>query len=57
MSWLAWIIVGIIAGWLAKMVIPGEGPGGMIGDLVSGSSEPLLEDGFLACSGTKALPD
>jgi uncharacterized membrane protein YeaQ/YmgE (transglycosylase-associated protein family) len=27
MSVLAWIIVGIIAGLLAKMVVPGEGPG------------------------------
>jgi uncharacterized membrane protein YeaQ/YmgE (transglycosylase-associated protein family) len=36
MSILAWIIVGIIAGWLAKMVIPGEGPGGVVGDLVVG---------------------
>jgi uncharacterized membrane protein YeaQ/YmgE (transglycosylase-associated protein family) len=33
---IAWIIVGIIAGWLAKMVVPGEGPGGVIGDLVVG---------------------
>jgi len=36
MSILAWIVVGIIAGWLAKMVIPGEGPGGVLGDLVIG---------------------
>jgi uncharacterized membrane protein YeaQ/YmgE (transglycosylase-associated protein family) len=36
MSIIAWIIVGIIAGWLAKMVVPGEGPGGIIGDLVVG---------------------
>ena len=36
MSILAWIVVGIIAGWLAKMVIPGEGPAGLIGDLVVG---------------------
>ena len=36
MSILAWIIVGIIAGWLAKRVIPGEGPRGVLGDLVIG---------------------
>jgi len=36
MSILAWVIVGIIAGWLAKRVIPGEGPGGVLGDLVIG---------------------
>jgi uncharacterized membrane protein YeaQ/YmgE (transglycosylase-associated protein family) len=33
---LAWIVVGIIAGWLAKMVVPGEGPGGVLGDMVVG---------------------
>jgi len=35
-SILAWIVVGIIAGWLAKVVVPGEGPGGVAGDLVVG---------------------
>ncbi len=33
---LFWIIVGIVAGALAKMVVPGEGPGGIIGDLIIG---------------------
>lgn len=33
---MAWIIVGIIAGWIAKRMIPGEGPGGVLGDLVIG---------------------
>jgi uncharacterized membrane protein YeaQ/YmgE (transglycosylase-associated protein family) len=36
MSILAWLIVGIIAGWLAKMVIPGEAPRGVLGDLLIG---------------------
>jgi uncharacterized membrane protein YeaQ/YmgE (transglycosylase-associated protein family) len=36
MSWLAWIIVGIIAGALARAVMKGEGPGGCIGDLIIG---------------------
>ena len=36
MTILAWLIVGIIAGWLAKRVIPGEGPKGLLGDLVIG---------------------
>jgi uncharacterized membrane protein YeaQ/YmgE (transglycosylase-associated protein family) len=36
MSILAWLIVGIVAGWLAKMVIPGEAPRGVLGDLVTG---------------------
>jgi uncharacterized membrane protein YeaQ/YmgE (transglycosylase-associated protein family) len=36
MGIIAWIVVGIIAGWLARMVVPGEGPGGLVGDLVIG---------------------
>ena len=28
MSILAWLVVGLIAGLLAKYVVPGEGPGG-----------------------------
>jgi len=36
MDILAWIVVGIIAGFLAKAVVPGEGPGGVLGDLVVG---------------------
>jgi len=35
-SILAWIIVGLIAGWLAKMVVPGEVRGGLLGSLVVG---------------------
>ncbi len=36
MSILAWIVVGLIAGFLAKMVVPGEGPGGAFGDIIVG---------------------
>ena len=36
MGILSWIIVGLIAGALAKMVVPGEGPGGWIGDIIVG---------------------
>jgi uncharacterized membrane protein YeaQ/YmgE (transglycosylase-associated protein family) len=36
MGIISWIVVGIIAGWLAKFVIPGEGPGGVLGDLIIG---------------------
>jgi uncharacterized membrane protein YeaQ/YmgE (transglycosylase-associated protein family) len=36
MSILSWIIVGLVAGALAKMVVPGEGPGGIIGDMIVG---------------------
>jgi uncharacterized membrane protein YeaQ/YmgE (transglycosylase-associated protein family) len=30
MSILGWIVVGLIAGWLAKMVVPGREPGGFL---------------------------
>jgi len=36
MSILAWILVGIIAGFIAKGFVPGEGPGGILGDLIVG---------------------
>jgi uncharacterized membrane protein YeaQ/YmgE (transglycosylase-associated protein family) len=36
MSILAWIVVGIVAGFLAKSVLPGKAPGGITGDLIVG---------------------
>jgi uncharacterized membrane protein YeaQ/YmgE (transglycosylase-associated protein family) len=44
---LFWIIVGIIAGALAKVVVPGEGPGGVLGDLIIGVLGALV-GGFVA---------
>jgi uncharacterized membrane protein YeaQ/YmgE (transglycosylase-associated protein family) len=42
MSWLAWIVVGIIGGFLGKLVIKGEGPGGILGDLIIGIVGAIL---------------
>ena len=42
MHLLFWIIVGIIAGALAKSAVPGEGPGGILGDLVTGIVGAIL---------------
>jgi uncharacterized membrane protein YeaQ/YmgE (transglycosylase-associated protein family) len=42
MSWLAWIVVGIIGGFLGKLVIKGEGPGGLLGDLIIGIVGAIL---------------
>ncbi len=36
MSILSWLIVGLVAGFLAKYVVPGEGPGGVLGDIIVG---------------------
>ncbi len=33
---LWWIIVGIVAGFLAKAIVPGEAPSGLLGDLIVG---------------------
>ena len=41
-----WLVVGIIAGALAKMVVPGEGPGGIVGDLIVGIAGALIA-GFI----------
>jgi len=46
MSILAWLIVGLIAGWLAGMVMKGGGYG-VVGDIVVGIVGGLL-GGFLA---------
>jgi uncharacterized membrane protein YeaQ/YmgE (transglycosylase-associated protein family) len=43
---LFWIVVGIIAGALAKVVVPGQGPGGVIGDLIIGVVGAVL-GGFI----------
>jgi len=42
MSWLAWIVVGIIGGFLGKMVVKGEGPAGLLGDLIIGIIGAIL---------------
>lgn len=37
MSILAWIIVGLICGWLAKVVAPDVEPGGLLATLLVGA--------------------
>ncbi len=46
MGLLAWIIVGLIAGWLAGMVMKGGGYG-IVGDIIIGIVGGLI-GGFLA---------
>jgi uncharacterized membrane protein YeaQ/YmgE (transglycosylase-associated protein family) len=58
MSLLAWLVVGLIAGFLAKYVVPGEGPGGVIGDLVIGVVGAILGGwifGLLGHSGVTGI--
>ena len=44
MSILAWIIVGLIAGFLARLALPGPEPGprGIVGDLIAGMVGALV---------------
>lgn len=56
MSWLAWIVLGLIAGGIAKMLMPGRDPGGcivtiligIVGALLGGWLSTLLGFGGLA---------
>lgn len=48
MSIIAWLIVGLIAGFLARLILPGRepGPGGFLGALLAGVVGALV-GGFL----------
>lgn len=45
-GWLTWIIIGLIAGAIAKAVTPGRDPGGCLITIVIGIAGALLA-GFL----------
>ena len=47
MSWLGWIIFGLIAGAIAKMLRPGADPAGWIITIIIGILGSLL-GGFIA---------
>lgn len=58
MSLFAWIIVGLIAGVLAKWAVPGEGPGGIIGDIIVGIIGAIIGGwafGLLGYGGTTGI--
>lgn len=46
MSWLAWIVLGLIAGAIAKALMPGKDPGGIIVTMIIGILGALI-GGFL----------
>lgn len=46
MDILWWLIVGLIAGWLAKLVVPGKEPGGFLATMLIGLAGSFL-GGFL----------
>ncbi len=42
MGLISWIVVGLIAGVLAKWIMPGEGPGGLLVTLILGMAGASL---------------
>lgn len=45
-GWIWWIVIGLIAGAIAKMLVPGRDPGGCIMTIVLGIGGAVLA-GFL----------
>ena len=46
MGIIAWIVFGLLAGWLAKMLMPGKDPGGCIITMLIGVAGAVL-GGFI----------
>ncbi len=46
MNWIVWIIFGLIAGAIAKFIMPGKDPGGFIVTILIGIAGALL-GGFI----------
>jgi uncharacterized membrane protein YeaQ/YmgE (transglycosylase-associated protein family) len=57
MSILAWIIVGLIAGFLARLALPGDEPGprGILGDLIAGIVGALVGGWIFSALGIGAV--
>jgi uncharacterized membrane protein YeaQ/YmgE (transglycosylase-associated protein family) len=47
MSWIIWIVLGLIAGILAKWIMPGRDPGGFIVTIILGIVGALI-GGFIS---------
>jgi uncharacterized membrane protein YeaQ/YmgE (transglycosylase-associated protein family) len=52
-SILAWLVVGLIAGAIAKMLMPGDDPGGIIVTVLLGIAGAIV-GGFIAVALTSA---
>lgn len=42
MSIAVWVVVGILGGWLGRMVVKGTGPHGLLGDLLIGIAGGII---------------
>jgi uncharacterized membrane protein YeaQ/YmgE (transglycosylase-associated protein family) len=47
MGWLTWIVLGLVVGALAKYIMPGKDPGGIVMTTLLGIAGALL-GGFIA---------
>ena len=47
MSWIIWIVLGLIAGVIAKFIMPGRDPGGFIVTIILGIVGALV-GGFIS---------
>ncbi len=47
MSWLIWVVLGLIAGLIAKFLMPGRDPGGLLVTILLGIVGALV-GGFLS---------
>jgi uncharacterized membrane protein YeaQ/YmgE (transglycosylase-associated protein family) len=47
MGWLVWIILGLVAGIIAKLIMPGRDPGGFIVTIILGIVGALV-GGFIS---------
>ena len=51
MGLISWIVVGLIAGLLAKWIMPGEGPGGLLITLILGMAGASVGGFFVSLLG------
>jgi uncharacterized membrane protein YeaQ/YmgE (transglycosylase-associated protein family) len=55
MSWLGWIVLGGLAGWVAKLIMKEEG--GLLKNIVLGIIGGLLGGGLVSLIGGKGIED
>lgn len=63
MGWITWIIVGLIAGFLAKVIMPGKDPGGffvtvligIVGGIIGGYIGSLIGWGGMSGFDIKSI--